>query len=71
MNEKVLKLLGEVLEKNIKLNDSADNLSNWDSLNHLRIILEIENEFDISIEHEIIPDLNSVKKILDYLNTKL
>tara|TARA_B100000131_G_C17596740_1_gene401625 strand:+ start:286 stop:501 length:216 start_codon:yes stop_codon:yes gene_type:complete len=71
MNEKVLKLLGEVLEKNIKLNDSADNVSNWDSLNHLRIILEIENEFDISIEHEIIPDLNSVKKILDYLNAKL
>ena len=39
----------------------------WESITHLMIITEIESVFDIAINEEIIPDLNSFKKIKDEL----
>ncbi len=39
----------------------------WESITHLMIITEIESVFDITIDEEIIPDLNSFKKIKDEL----
>jgi len=39
----------------------------WESITHLMIITEIESVFDITINEEIIPDLNTFKKIKDEL----
>ena len=55
-NEQKLKnVLANVfnVETNL-INDDAsvDTIENWDSLNHLKLVLAIEQEFDISFSEE-------------------
>ena len=49
-----------------------DKISQWDSLNHLNLIISIENEFGINIEPEDFPKLyTDFEKIDDYLKAKI
>lgn len=54
--QKVREILVEILGKQILLLDDEqvvpNNVITWDSLNHLKIILSLENEFGI----DILPD---------------
>ena len=70
MKDKLIIILEDILETDIKDDDSDKNIDSWDSLNHLRIILEIESEFSIKVDHNNIQKLNSVKSILHYINSK-
>lgn len=70
MKDKLISILEDILETDIKDDDSDKNIDSWDSLNHLRIILEIESEFSIKVDHNDIQKLNSVKDILLYINSK-
>jgi len=56
MEKKIREIIGKVVGEDLT-NFSLDginmnNLSNWDSLAHLKIIIAIEDEFDIEIEPE-------------------
>jgi len=42
---------------------NMDNLAEWDSLKHISLIVEIEKEFNIIIEHMDILEMISVEKI--------
>lgn len=58
------KIMATVLktdESYIDANSSADSLENWDSLNHLNLILAIEEEFEISFPETEVADLSSFK----------
>ena len=56
------------LGKDVDLdNISSSNLPKWDSLNHIKLIVSIEKKFNIKFESNIISELNSYLKILDYL----
>lgn len=69
MEEKVIEILKEVLEdNNVNLETSQDNNSNWDSLRHLNLVVELETEFDYSFEPEEIASMKSVNDILNILN---
>lgn len=53
---------------NASENTSTKNCDGWDSLNHLNLVIELENEFDIELEPEEIGSMNdfeSVKKIIE------
>ena len=54
----------------VTLETNAADLEGWDSLTHLELILELENQFDIQIEDEDVVDLVSVKAILEALESK-
>jgi acyl carrier protein len=46
---------------------TQSNISNWDSINHLNLIIEFETTFDINIDPEeiiIMNDFNSIYSIL-------
>ena len=45
-----------------------DDFSKWESLAHLSIMLELEKKFKKKINTSKMGDLNSVKKILKFLN---
>ena len=47
-----------------------ENTTNWDSLNHLRLIVEIQKEFQIKISNTDVPKLISQKKIIKYISKK-
>lgn len=49
---------------------SSDDLEEWDSMFHIQLIMNIENEFGIKISTDEIAAANSVKKIIDIIGGK-
>lgn len=41
-----------VSSSSIDDNASVDTIENWDSLNHLKLVLALEQEFDVSFSEE-------------------
>ena len=54
-----------LMDNSINMGTSQENLENWDSLNHILLIVEIEKKFDIKFKVGEISELNSVKKIFE------
>ena len=53
MNDRLLDVFKRTLElDSIDETVSQKNCEKWDSMNHLNLIIEIESEFDISLEPE-------------------
>jgi len=68
MEEKVLEILKYVLEDDsIDTSVSQENCSNWDSLKQLNLMVELESEFDISIEPEVMHKMTSYVSIIENL----
>jgi acyl carrier protein len=68
--EQIKKIMTKVFEIESSLvNDeiSQKNTDQWDSLNHLNLIVEIEEEFDVSFTPEQIGSMTSLEIILDEL----
>ena len=45
------------------LEDDQKTLKNWDSINHLYLIMNLEKEFGVKFEMSKIPDLTSIAAI--------
>ena len=45
----------------------AEDLATWDSLGHVNLMMTLEQTFDIFLDVEDFPKLNSVPAILEYL----
>ena len=54
-------------EKEININSKSTDFYRWDSLTQVTIILDIETIINKKIIASQIGELNSVKKIIDYL----
>ena len=70
MEDKLKEIFASIFD--LEESEITDDLSTqtnevWESITHLMIITEIESVFDITINEEIIPDLNSFKKLKDEL----
>ena len=63
MTEKIIKIIGDVLKTPIDKNTSQYNCDKWDSLQHLNIIVAIEDTFDVSFEPEDIAKMKTVQDI--------
>lgn len=74
-NKKELELEVEILFKKIlKINDSTqinevlrNRYDTWDSINHLNLILSVEEKFDISLSSEDIEIINDLKSLLEII----
>ena len=63
---KILMVMSSVFEvelTSVNEDRSIDNISNWDSLRHLNLILALEEEFSITIPDEEVGDLVNYKLI--------
>lgn len=47
---------------------NQDNIGNWDSLHHIKLIVFLEREFDISIPDERVGNMISYKLIEEVVN---
>jgi acyl carrier protein len=54
----------------IKLETSDKDLSAWDSLAHVNLMMGLEQTFDLSLEVEDFDKLTSVAAIIDYLQER-
>ena len=71
MNEKLLTLVADCLElerSEVTERSSIHNCDKWDSLRQMRIILKLEETFNIEIDEEEAMELTSIEEIEDYLN---
>lgn len=66
IKQSIAKILN-VAETSINDNSKAEDFSKWDSLAHVRIIIELEKIFKKRIKTSKIPELNSVKSIIEHL----
>jgi acyl carrier protein len=72
LNEDVLKQVMATMLKldpsDINEDSSMDNLSNWDSLRHMNLVLALEEEFEVTIPDEDAGNITSYKLIKHVLN---
>ena len=55
----------------LNLNSEFEQVPQWDSLGHMKIMSEIESRLNLNIEIDEIVEVNTVKKLIDLVNSKL
>jgi acyl carrier protein len=61
---KVVEIIAKVLNTDVDIESSMENVEEWDSFNHVMIMIELKSEFDLDFSQEDFQDLTSVKNIL-------
>lgn len=70
----LIKIISESLNlKNNQINDEIEmqNTKEWDSLNHVKIIISLSKKFNIKIQTSDYDKLTSFKSIKNFLNKKI
>ena len=64
--EIILKIAKKIFKKTKKLNldSNTKNITDWDSMNHIILIMEINKKYKISISLEESVKINSIKNIV-------
>tara|TARA_B100000959_G_C14584977_1_gene461538 strand:- start:336 stop:578 length:243 start_codon:yes stop_codon:yes gene_type:complete len=64
--EEILKIAKKIFKKTKKLNidSSTKNISDWDSMNHIILIMEISRKYKINISLEDSVKINSIKNLV-------
>jgi len=70
LQNKILKILSSILKTDIKKLKkhikNGKNINNWDSLNHIKIIMAIEEEFNIKFKNkEISKTIDDKDKLIN------
>tara|TARA_B100001564_G_C20348678_1_gene537890 strand:+ start:159 stop:389 length:231 start_codon:yes stop_codon:yes gene_type:complete len=66
--KKLIIIFRDILENEeliLNENSSPENISEWDSLNHIYLVVEIEETFNKKFAASEIADWNTIKDILD------
>jgi acyl carrier protein len=72
MEEKVLEILKNVFElEAVDTTCSQTNCEKWDSMGQLNLVVELESEFDITLEPEEIGEMKCFNDIIRILNDKI
>ena len=71
MEEKVLEILKNVFElETVDTTCSQQTCEKWDSMGQLNLVVELESEFDITLEPEEIGEMKCYDDIIRILKTK-
>ena len=69
MREQIKEVLKQVFKiEHIKDDISQKTCDKWDSLNHLNLIIALEQRFDVSFEPEEIVEMQSLERIMSLLS---
>ena len=72
MEEKVLEILKDLFELDtVDETCSQTTCEKWDSMGQLNLVVELESEFDISLEPEEIGEIKCFDDIIRILKQKL
>jgi len=58
-------------ESEINENSSADEIDQWDSLAHIKLVLEIERQFEIKFLLGELQNLKNIKGLVNLVQSKL
>lgn len=74
VQQRVFKAIAEVLERKeheIRLDASLRDDLNFDSLKQMTLFIILEDEFHRSMLPEEVPEIATVKDVIDFINRKL
>ncbi|AJC91312.1 acyl carrier protein [Campylobacter subantarcticus LMG 24377] len=73
MENKFYEILENILEVKVNENSnlSMQNCKNWTSLNHIDIIMSLEEEFEIKFSKDELSQLKSQNELLQAIKEKL
>lgn len=57
----------EVDPSELNENTAYGSIEKWDSLMHMRMVMEIEEEYDVEIPIDEIPNIKSLKDFYKYI----
>ncbi len=66
VNRKLLDIVSEIFfldEEEVTLTLTPDDVETWDSLNHLRLVTAVENEFGIKLSMRDIESISSIDRL--------
>ncbi len=66
----ILSLVSKILKEDISVDSDMENTLNWDSLNHMAILLTINDELNIQFSPREVASAISIRKILELINKK-
>jgi len=69
--KEIIATIFEVEATTINGKFDAKSTDKWDSMNHMNLIVSIEEEFDLEIDEDEILELMSYQALADYLNKAL
>lgn len=72
--EKVFEIIAKVCETevtNVTLESTIGDFPGWDSMGHLTILQQVEEEFDINFEPEEMMELEDANDIVKAVESKL
>lgn len=74
IDNKVMRIFSIILNlplNKLNLKSSPEDIPKWDSLNHIKVIMEIENAFRVEILPEEALEINTILDICKMLYKKL
>ena len=72
INNKIIKIAQVIFQrKKISIKSTANSLSEWDSLNHLKLMIHLQKNFKIKFELNEIININSSEKWSKLIKKKL
>ena len=70
MSSDVVKIIEEILLEKVDTETTKDQTNNWDSLNHIKIIIALQSNFNIKLSVDEISSIKSVQNIIDIVAEK-
>ncbi len=70
IEQRVKTLLAKVMRVDVATvtaGASTDSMATWDSLNHIKLVLALEEEFDLAFDESQIEKMTSVAKIVSVI----
>jgi|TARA_Y100000031_G_C8219945_1_gene385379 acyl carrier protein len=71
----ILTVLGRIFREvfdndsmEITYETNSDIIDDWDSVNHVKLVLSIEEEFDIRFDMEAVSYVTNIKKFVEVIN---
>ncbi len=68
--KKTMAVIFKINENSIPENIEMNKIVNWDSLNHLNLIVALEEKFKVSFEPDEIAEMVNIDKIVDMIQRK-
>ena len=71
---KICNIFEDIFDTNkfkLKKTTSAKNISNWDSINNLKLIIIIEKEFKIKFDPDEIVEIRNVGELIQSIENKV
>ena len=72
MEEKIQKIMADLFDvpiEEITYESSPSNIKKWDSLNHIKLILSLEEEFNVEIPDEEAEKITTIQQAVDFINS--